>query len=193
MSVGKRDANSDADLRRKLRDDLETAQQEFHEMMAMVPNEAWTAPSKNPGWTNGQLLFHILLGFILVRPLASLLVFSGHLPGSWSRVFAGLLDWSTPLFHRINAIGPRAAARILGRRGVARKFDQVHRGVLALLERVQPRQWALAMHYPVRWDPRFRQDMGLEDLFRYPVSHLRHHRSQLRTTKQALQLAGEAE
>jgi hypothetical protein len=113
MCVGERDANSDADLRRKLRDDLETAQQEFHEMMAMVPNEAWTAPSKNPGWTNGQLLFHILLGFILVRPLASLLVFSGHLPGSWSRVFAGLLDWSTPLFHRINAIGPRAAARIL--------------------------------------------------------------------------------
>ena len=176
-------AISDSDLRRQLRADLETARQEFHVMVAMVPNEAWTAPSKNPGWTNGQLLFHILLGFILVRPLASLLVLFGHLPGSWTRGFARLLDSSTPLFHRINAIGPRAAARILGRTGVLRKFDQVHRGVLARLERVQPSQWSLIMRYPVHWDlARFREEMRLEDLFRYPVSHLRHHRSQLRAT-----------
>lgn len=176
------DPISDADMRRKLRDDLESARQEFHQMIDLVPNEAWTAPSNNAGWTNGQLLFHILLGFILVRPLASLIVFFGHLPGSWSRVFAGLLDWSTPVFHRINALGPRAAARILGRTGVVRTFDHVHRGILTRLERVQPSQWALTMHYPVRWDPRFREDMRLEDLFRYPVNHLRHHRTQLRAT-----------
>lgn len=151
-------------------------------MMAMVPNEAWTAPSRNPGWTNGQVLFHVLLGFILVRPLAGLLILFGHLPSSWSRSFAALLEWSTPLFHRINAIGPRGAARLLGRAGVIRMFERVHRGVVARLERVRPGQWALRMRYPVRWDPsRFRDEMGLEDLFKYPVSHLRHHRGQLAT------------
>ena len=151
-------------------------------MAEAVSERAWTEPSGNPGWTNGQLLFHVLLGFILVLPLASVLVFFGHLPGVCSRLFSGVLNLSTPAFNRINAIGPRVGARILGRAGVLRRFDQVHGAILARLDRVNSRDWALTMHYPTRWDPTFRSDMRLEDLFQYPVEHMRHHRSQLRPT-----------
>jgi hypothetical protein len=87
------------------------------------------------------------------------------------------------LFHGINAAGPRGAARMLGRNGVIARFDRVHRVILTRLERVRPEQWTLAMAYPTRWDPRFRSEMRLEDLFHYPVLHLRHHRSQLRATQ----------
>jgi DinB superfamily len=97
----------------------------------------------------------------------------------FSRIFAGILNFSTPLFNRVNAGGPRAGARLLGRAGVMRQFDRVHRAILTRLERIRPRDWALAMHYPTRWDPRFQTPMHLEELFRYPVTHLRHHRSQL--------------
>jgi hypothetical protein len=48
---------------------------------------------------------------------------------------------------------------------------------------VRPGDWALAMHYPTRWDPLFTTPMHLEDLFRYPVDHLRHHRHQLRAAQ----------
>ena len=143
---------------------------------------AWAEPSHNPGWTNGQLLFHILLGFILVPPLARLFVLFDHLPRACSRAFAAALNLSTPLFNRMNAIGPRAGARALGRAGILRQFDRVHKRILIRLDRTRPRDWVRTMHYPTRWDPRFRTDMRLADLYRYPLDHLRHHRSQMRAT-----------
>jgi hypothetical protein len=69
---------------------------------------------------------------------------------------------------------------VLGRPGIIRTFDRVHGAILERLARVPAADWALAMHYPTRWDPRFETRMHLEDLFRYPVDHLRHHRHELR-------------
>ncbi len=120
--------------------------------------------------------------FILVLPLANILVFFGHLPALCSRIFAWILDFSTPLFNRVNAAGPRAGARLLGRPGVIRQFERVHMAILSRLERIRPRDWTLEMHYPTRWDPSFQTPMHLEELFQYPVNHLRHHRPQLRAT-----------
>ena len=166
--------------RARVRAELETARQEFHAMAGALSARAWVEPSHNPGWTNGQLLFHVMLGFILVPPLARLLVWFGRLPGVWSRTFAGVLDVATPVFNRVNALGPRAGARLLGKAGVVRRFDRVHARILARLDRIRPGDWSLTMPYPTRWDPRFRSDMRLENLFRYPIDHLRHHRAQLR-------------
>lgn len=151
-------------------------------MAGAMSSRAWAAPSHNPGWTNGQLLFHVMLGFILVPLLARLLVWLGRLPGVWSRTFARVLNLSTPVFNRVNAIGPRAGARLLGKAGVLRQFDRAHARILARLDRVRAGDWSLTMPYPTRWDPRFRSDMRLEDLFQYPIDHLRHHRAQLRAT-----------
>jgi hypothetical protein len=174
---------SDIEARRaQLRADLEGSQREFHALIDSLPEHGWTAPSHNPGWTNGQLLFHILLGFILVGPLASLLMVFGHLPRVCSKVFAGSLNFSTPLFNRLNAIGPRVGARLLGREGVLRTFDQVHGAIITRLDHLQPSHWALTMHYPTRWDPRFQREMRFEDLFRYPIDHLHHHSQQLRAS-----------
>ena len=150
-------------------------------MANALSERAWAMPSHNPRWTNGQLVFHVLLGFILVPPLARLFVVFGHLPRVCSRAWATILNLATPLFNRINAIGPRAGARLLGRAGILRQFDRVHRRMLARLDRTRARDWTRTMHYPTRWDPRLRADMHLADLFRYPIDHLRHHRSQMLT------------
>ena len=175
---------SDIETRREhLRCELEAARREFYDMVTSISEPWWAKPSHNPGWTNGQLLFHVLLGFILVLPLAGILLFFGHLPAVCSRTFAAILNFSTPLFNRINAVGPRAGAFLLGRAGLISKFDQVHGRILERLERVRPGDWALAMHYPTRWDPRFKTPMHMEDLFRYPVDHLRHHQQQLRAAQ----------
>jgi hypothetical protein len=95
--------------------------------------------------------------------LASILVFFGHLPAVCSRIVVAILNFSTPLFNRINAMGPRAGARLLGRAGLISKFDQVHGAILERLERVRSGDWELAMHYPTRWDPpRFKTPMHME-------------------------------
>jgi hypothetical protein len=162
--VTRRDPDLES-LRARLRADLTAAHEQFHAMADAVSEQSWNEPSNNRGWTNGQLLFHILLGFILVPLLARLLIFAGHLPRVYSRSFSGVLNFSTPLFNRVNAVGPRVAARILGREGTIRKFDRVHAQTIARLERIRPSEWSLTMHFPTRWDPRFREDMRLENLF----------------------------
>jgi putative transposase len=70
--------------REDLRSELEAARREFYDMVASISEPWWAKPSRNPGWMNGQLLFHVFLGFILVLPLAGILLFFGHLPASAS-------------------------------------------------------------------------------------------------------------
>jgi hypothetical protein len=149
-------------------------------MVASISERDWTQPSWNAGWTNGQIVFHVLLGFVLVAPLARLLVLFDHLPDRCSRVLAGALNLSTPLFNRVNAIGPRGGASLLGRAGIIRQFDKVHADILVRIDRARPSDWAATMNYPTRWDPRFHERMDMFALMRYPIGHLRHHRQQLR-------------
>jgi transposase len=82
--------------REDLRSELEAARREFYDMVASISEPWWAKPSRNPGWMNGQLLFHVFLGFILVLPLAGILLFFGHLPAVCSRMFAAVLNFSTP-------------------------------------------------------------------------------------------------
>jgi hypothetical protein len=41
------------------------------------------------------------------------------------------------------------------------------------------------MHFPVGWDPYFKDVMTVADVYRYPTQHYDHHRRQL-TTRRAL-------
>ncbi len=159
--------------------ELADARREFHAAIAALPDQAWGRPSANRGWTNGELLFHATLGFILVRPLVVLIRVFGRLPRSVSRAFAWLLDVSTGPFNRVNALGPRLAARVYDRETIARKYDRVHAALLRKLGRLPPAAWRLGMHYPRRWDPRFPEFMRIEDLVRYTIRHQRHHLGQL--------------
>ncbi len=159
--------------------ELETSRAEFHELLTAVAGDAWNRPSQNRGWTNGQVLFHIALGFFLIVPLVVLMRAFAALPRSASRAFARCLNATTPLFNRINAIGPRFGAKVFSARRLGATFDWVHRRILRKVEAMRPEDWSRGMHYPEKWEPRFSDFMTFEALFRYPTVHLRHHRTQL--------------
>ena len=59
-------------------------------------------PALRLGWTNEQLLFHMLFGFIVVRVLLLLVKGFGRLPPAFSRAFAAILNAGTRPFHVIN-------------------------------------------------------------------------------------------
>jgi hypothetical protein len=44
---------------------------------------------------------------------------------------------------------------------------------------------ALGMHFPVGWDPYFKDVMTIADIYAYPIQHYDHHRRQL-TIRRAL-------
>jgi hypothetical protein len=55
------------------------------------------------------------------------------------------------------------------------------------LARESERTLGLAMHFPIGWDPYFKDVMTVGDVYHYPTQHYEHHRRQL-TTRRALEI-----
>jgi hypothetical protein len=167
-------------MKQDLATELELARGEFHEMVRAVAPDHWDTPSANPAWTNGQLLAHIAFAYLLVLRLWRVLQVFGRFQLRWSKAFARALDASTPLYHRINAVLPRLIAHRYGPEDLTRRYDHVHAVILNNISQANDVTWRRRMHYPKRWDARFSDVMTFEDIARWSVAHLRHHRTQLR-------------
>ncbi len=130
-------------------------------------------------WNNEQLLFHMLFGYLLVRNLGLIVWGFSRLPDSASRRFAGLLDAGTCPFHVINDAGSLFGARVLGYPRMQRLMDRVVTGLQETLRAQSHESLARGMHFPVGWDPYFRDYMTLLEVYHYPTQHYDHHRAQL--------------
>lgn len=165
--------------RAAVRAEMEQARQEFRQLLAQASAEDLRRPSDGTTWTNGQLLFHMLFCYLIVRALLPLARLSGRFPGHASRAFAWLLDSARAPFHVTNYLGSCAGARIIP---PARQPGALDRVITALQRRLQQEtDTALrrGMHYPATWDPLFTGYMTLAGLYRYPTRHFWHHRQQL--------------
>ena len=76
-------------------------------------------------WTNEQLLFHMLFGYLLVYNLLVLVRAFTRLPRQVSKAFAATLDAGTWPFHFVNYLGSLGGARVLGYTGMERLMDLV--------------------------------------------------------------------
>jgi hypothetical protein len=130
-------------------------------------------------WTNEQLLFHMLFGYLVVRRLLLLVRILGRLPERVSRVFASVLNAGTRPFHLVNYLGSLGGARVLGHGGMERTFDRIVNGLAGSLLKASDAELARGMHFPTGWDPYFRDYMTLADVYHYATQHYGHHRRQL--------------
>ena len=162
-----------------VRDEMVQASQAFHLLLDSATVAELSRPSNGTRWTNGQLLFHMLFGYMIVLRLIVLVRIFGRLPDSFSRVFAGVLQASTRPFHLINYLGSAVGPRILGYAAMGRRFDRVVAKLLQRLEGESDSDLTQGMYYPTSWDPYFKPYMTLADVYRYPTQHFEHHRRQL--------------
>jgi len=163
--------------------DLERARADFHHLLAVATDDDWGKPTLGTRWTNEQLLFHMVFGYMIVQRLLPLVRVFRHLPPSFSRGFARMLNAATPPFHVINYYGSCLAARVHNRKRMAAKLDRVIDSLKRSLNRERNTAFRRAMHYPTRWDPYFRDCMTLADIYHYPGQHYDHHRQQLTLTQ----------
>jgi hypothetical protein len=84
---------------------MEQARKEFRRLLDGATAADLRRPSDGTKWTNQQLLFHMLFGYLVVRALLPLTRLFGRLPGGASAAFARLLDRVRWLFHRVNYLG----------------------------------------------------------------------------------------
>jgi hypothetical protein len=160
--------------------DLERARREFHRLLADAErHSAWTKPTRETRWTNEQLLFHMVFGYMIVQRLLILVRVLGRLPDPVSHVFARVLNAATTPFHTVNYYGSCAAALVYNRRRMSAKLDRVIGSLQHKLAHERDDAFHRGMHYPTGWDPFFTDYMTLEDIYRYPGKHFDFHARQL--------------
>ena len=162
--------------------DLERAGMDFQHLIEMADNDDWIKPTKGTKWSNEELLFHMVFGYMVVQRLLLLLRLFDRLPDSVGRGYARILNATTPAFDVLNYHGSRFAARIYNRKRMAAKLDRVIKSLQRSLRRAPEDAFRRGMHCPDDWDPYFRDYMTLEDVYRYPGQHYDHHRRQLTLT-----------
>ncbi|MGV9823590.1 DinB family protein [Nocardia xishanensis] len=159
--------------------EFEGARRRLHALVDSCTDDDFARRSRGTRWTNEQLLFHMVFGFMVVARLLPLVRLFGRLPGRAGRAYAWLLDAGTPIFDVVNYYGSCAAALVFNRHRVARQCDRVIAKLQYELANEPEADFALAMAFPARWDPFFSAVMTVEDVYRYPVRHFDFHELQL--------------
>jgi len=159
--------------------ELERARETFHSLLAAADDADLRRPSNGTKWTNKQLLFHMLLGYLIIRALSTLVRLFGRLPNSASRAYARVLNKATRPFDTINYLGSRLGGNTLTTRRMGIMFDHVIAKLHRRLDTETDADLSRGMHYPTRWDPFFRDYMTLADVYRFPTQHFEFHRQQL--------------
>ncbi|MGY5310582.1 DinB family protein [Nocardia gipuzkoensis] len=165
--------------RRAIAEEWETARTTLRRLVGSATPTDFQRPSDGTRWSNEQLLFHMVFGFMIVLRLLPLVRLFGRLPSGFGRVYARLLDAGTPVFDAINYCGSCAAATVYNRRRMTGKCDRVIAALQRKLAAEPEADFALSMHFPARWDPFFTDVMTLADVYRYPVKHFDFHAEQL--------------
>lgn len=169
--------------RAEIAGELERARIEFHRLLAEAERQdAWTRLTHGTRWTNEQLLFHMVFGYMVVQRLLVLVKVFNRLPDSVSRVFASVLDAATAPFDVLNYYGSCAAALVYNRHRMGGKMDRVIASLRNRLARESDDALHCGMHFPTRWDHFFRDYMTLEGVYRYPGEHYDFHARQLTLT-----------
>ncbi|MFJ6485880.1 DinB family protein [Streptomyces sp. NPDC091682] len=165
--------------RQAVYEDYERARRGFHQLLESASEADLARPSRGTKWTNEQLLWHMLIGYMVVRALLVLVHVFGRLPRGAGKAFARLLDAGTVPFDWVNYEGPRGAVKVYGPRRMGTAFDRVLDSLQRRLAAESDADLARGMHYPVRWDPFFKDFMTLADVYRYPTQHFDFHHRQL--------------
>ena len=162
-----------------IRSELEWTRATFHMLLNSLSENDLRKKSRNPAWTNGEILAHMTFGFIILNALLPMARLWGHFPKWASKTFAGLLNAFTAPFNWINALGARFQARLFTYRRIGKLYDRAYFSLLMQLDSIKDDEWGQGMHYPTQWDSNFSDFMTIDKLFHYPIIHFNLHMGQI--------------
>ena len=133
--------------------ELERARTDFHRLLDTATTAELRAGTNGTKWTNEQLLFHMLFGYLLVHNLQPLVAVLTRLPRRVSKWFAATLNAGTRPFHVVNYVGSLGGARVLGHAGMERLMDVVIRRLQRSVTRTSEDTLSRGMHFPLAGTP----------------------------------------
>ena len=161
----------------KVSGEMRRAQADFHRLIGEVSSGDLRRRSNGTRWTNRQLLFHMVFGYVIVRTLMPLVHALGRL--GHSRRFAATLNAGRRPFHVINYLGSCGGGQVLTTRALVALLDRTVDALQRKLAAETAPSLALTMHFPTAWDPYFKPTMTVLDVYHFGTQHYDHHRRQL--------------
>jgi hypothetical protein len=159
--------------------ELEAARHALQDLLAHASAADLRRCSNGTRWTNEQLLFHMVFGYLVVRRLLRLVRLVSRLPRPAGRGFAAVLDAGRRPFHIVNYLGSCWGALVFNHARLPRLCDRTIAGLHRSLDRETEPTLARGMPFPTSWDPYFTPYMTLADVYHYATVHFEHHRRQL--------------
>ena len=156
-------------IKEQLRVEIESTCQDFHQLLAEIPEEMLDKPSLNPDWTIRETLYHMSLAPRNLKQDVRLIRNLKWVP----KPPAGP-------FNLLNSYFTRRGARDLDKTGLAAKYDEAHASALAVLETMKDEEWQYSVEYP-DWDPMLSGQVTLERLFHYIRLHFDTHAEEIRS------------
>ena len=111
--------------RHRIHDELERVRADFHHLVEQASDTGLRRRTNGTRWTNGQLLWHMAFGYLIVRRLLPLVRLFGRLPDRYSRRFAAALNAGTRPFHMINFLGGCGGALVFHGSRLSRLLDRI--------------------------------------------------------------------
>ncbi len=167
------------EIRWKLLTDLEKTRSEFRQIIASLKPDDLKRVSLNPGWTNGEVLTHMVFGMMILVTLMPITRFWGRLQRGSSKCFAWLLNSLTGPFNWVNAMGARGQGKVFGSQRLERIYDWAYFSILKQMKSIKDDEWSKGMYYPTHWDANFAEFMTLEMVIRYAMTHFEFHARQI--------------
>jgi hypothetical protein len=165
--------------RDSIHEEMERSRTTLHRLLTQTSAADLRRASDGTRWTNEQLLYHMVFGYMIVRALLGLVRTSGRLPDGFSHAFARTLNAGTRLFHVVNYFGSCGGALIFHGPRLARQLDRTIAALRRRLDRESEEALARRMHFPTGWDPFFADTMSLLDVYHYGTQHFDFHQQQL--------------
>ena len=157
--------------------EMERARAAFHSLVKSASADDLRRRSNGTRWTNRQLLFHMVFGYLVVRTLLPLVHLLGRL--GWSRRFAVTLNAIQRPYHLINYLGSVGGGQLLTPTAMASLLDRTSAALQRRLAAESDAELRLTMHFPADWDPYFQPRMTVADVYHFSTQHFDHHQRQL--------------
>src|SRR5436189_6436495 len=129
--------------------ELRDLRADFRALVATASADDLRRRSNGTRWTNRQLLYHMVFGYMIVRTLQPLVHGLGRL--GKSRRFAATLDAGRRPFHVVNYLGSVVGGQLLTPAATERLLNSTLKALERRLAAESPQSLSLMMHFPTSW------------------------------------------
>jgi len=159
--------------REELKREIESTRQAFHELLNSIPEKAFDLPSDNPGWTIGEVLYHMSIAPRFLGSDVKMITRQ-----NWAyRIIPVIIPKA--LFDWLNLKFTKFGARNVSPEFLAQEYDRAHASTLRALDQVSDSDFEKHVHYP-DWDPLLSGEVTVARLFHYVKDHFDSHADQVR-------------